>query len=184
MAEAGKLTLKQARFVRAYLGDAAGNATEAARRAGYAGNDHTLAAVGSENLRKPAVAAAIEAAEGADEKRDVARRGELRAFWTSVFRGEVDDFEEHTTRGPDGPETSVEPARAKLRDRLKASELLGKSRGMFVERRELTGEGGGPIAIEGVRVTIEDATAGAQPTDETRADAAGAPAASRPDDDD
>lgn len=36
------------------------NATEAARRAGYAGNDRTLSAVGTENLGKPVIRAAID----------------------------------------------------------------------------------------------------------------------------
>ena len=33
-------------------------------------------------------------------------------------------------------------------DRLKASELLGKAQADFVERHELTGQGGGPIQQE------------------------------------
>lgn len=54
-----KLTPKQQMFVSEYL--KTGNATEAARRAGYKGNDVTLCAVGAENLRKPQVADAIKA---------------------------------------------------------------------------------------------------------------------------
>ncbi len=54
-----KLTLKQETFVSEYL--KTGNATEAARRAGYKGNDVTLARVGAENLRKPLIAHAIAA---------------------------------------------------------------------------------------------------------------------------
>lgn len=56
----GKLTPKQAAFVDAYCGAARGNATEAARMAGYRGNDNTLRAVGGENLLKPAVALAVK----------------------------------------------------------------------------------------------------------------------------
>ncbi|MBU1748715.1 MAG: terminase small subunit [Chloroflexi bacterium] len=68
---ADNLTTKQRLFVEEYL--ACGfNATEAARRAGYKGNDATLAAVGYENLRKPHIAARIkrriaESAMTADE---------------------------------------------------------------------------------------------------------------------
>src|SRR4026209_1969462 len=55
MSEGGKpnrdLTLKQQLWLEAYLGEAAGNATEAARIAGYAGNDNTLHVVGQQNLR-------------------------------------------------------------------------------------------------------------------------------------
>lgn len=52
------LTTKQQLFIDAYL--ECWNATEAARQAGYKGNDITLASVGWENLRKPAIAAAID----------------------------------------------------------------------------------------------------------------------------
>jgi phage terminase small subunit len=54
-----KLTLKQKKFVDAYLGQARGNATEAARLAGYAGSDETLRAVGYENLTKPHIAQVV-----------------------------------------------------------------------------------------------------------------------------
>ena len=53
------LTLKQRRFIDAYLGPAFGNGTEAARVAGYRGNDATLAVIGSENLTKPKILKAI-----------------------------------------------------------------------------------------------------------------------------
>lgn len=64
------LTQLQENFVNEYLIDF--NATRAAQRAGYDGNDVTLASVGYENLRKPQIADAIserlkEKAMGADE---------------------------------------------------------------------------------------------------------------------
>lgn len=62
-----ELTHKQSLFVSAYIGVANGNATEAARIAGYAGDYKTLSVVGSENLDKPYIAEAIAAA------RDLAR---------------------------------------------------------------------------------------------------------------
>lgn len=52
------LTAKQRRFVDEYLIDL--NATQAAIRAGY--SEHTARSVGSENLTKPDISAAIEAA--------------------------------------------------------------------------------------------------------------------------
>lgn len=52
------LTDKQKAFINAYLQCL--NATESARQAGYAGNDKTLAVVGSENLRKPNIRAEID----------------------------------------------------------------------------------------------------------------------------
>lgn len=54
-----RLTIKQQRFVEAYVETL--NATEAAARAGYKGrNRAVLGSIGSENLKKPAIKAAIE----------------------------------------------------------------------------------------------------------------------------
>jgi hypothetical protein len=50
------LTPKQQKFLEAYLGEANFNATEAARLAGYKGEDNVLAVVGCQNLRKPNIA--------------------------------------------------------------------------------------------------------------------------------
>jgi hypothetical protein len=52
------LTLKQERWVNAYL--ETGNATEAARIAGYKGDDNQLGVVGHENLRKLKIRQRIE----------------------------------------------------------------------------------------------------------------------------
>lgn len=64
------LTDKQKMFVEHYL--TCWNATQAAKRAGYEGNDVTLGAVGYENLRKPQIAKYVqkrmsEACMSADE---------------------------------------------------------------------------------------------------------------------
>lgn len=56
-----KLTLKQQAFVAEYL--KCGNATEAARRAGYKGSVKTLKSIGTENLSKPLIKGAINAAK-------------------------------------------------------------------------------------------------------------------------
>ena len=52
-----RLTQRQLLFVEAYL--ATGNATEAAKSAGYSGNRATLGAIGGENLKKPVIATEI-----------------------------------------------------------------------------------------------------------------------------
>lgn len=55
------LTDKQMAFCVWYTSAAVNmNATEACRRAGYKGNDNTLATVGAENLTKPAIRAEID----------------------------------------------------------------------------------------------------------------------------
>lgn len=60
-----KLTQKERRFIEEYLVDL--NATKAAVRAGY--SERTAYSIGHENLRKPEIAAAIEAAMAARSKR-------------------------------------------------------------------------------------------------------------------
>jgi hypothetical protein len=47
-----ELTQKQRLFIEAFVGPAHGNATEAARAAGYKGSNETLRAIGSQNLTK------------------------------------------------------------------------------------------------------------------------------------
>lgn len=53
------LTSKQQAFVDAYVGIARGNATKAARLAGYVGDDNVLAVTGHDNLRNPKIEQAI-----------------------------------------------------------------------------------------------------------------------------
>ncbi len=57
-AETG-LTPKQTAFVQHYISDSKYNATDAARKAGYKGNESTLTVVASENLAKPNIKAQI-----------------------------------------------------------------------------------------------------------------------------
>lgn len=57
--ESQELTLKQRKFCLAFVGEAAGDGTKAARIAGYRGNGVTLAAVAYENLNKPQIQACI-----------------------------------------------------------------------------------------------------------------------------
>lgn len=108
MPRSSKLTPKQRRFVDLYDG----NATEAARLAGYKGSADVLNQVGYENLRKPEVLAAITERERMTQGPRIAKREDLQGFWTQVLENE--NYE--------------------LRDRLKASELLARSQAMFVER--------------------------------------------------
>lgn len=117
-----KLTAKQQKFVDVY----AGNATEAARKAGYDGNEVTLGQVGAENLKKPQIVKAIRDRRDTELAPFIASRIERQAFWTAAMN---DD-------------------KLKMENRLKASELLGKSEGDFIERVDLNP--GGPIKVEWV----------------------------------
>ena len=120
-----RLSAKQKRFIEAYCG----NATDAARQAGYAGNDVTLGAVGDENLKKPRLAAAIKAREDKRLSKTIATREERQQFWTSILRDEI-------TKDPQD-----------MKDRLKASELLGKSEGDFLDRIQHGGDSENPVGI-------------------------------------
>lgn len=118
------LTPKQQRFVDLYDG----NGTEAARLAGYGGNDNVLAVTARDLLRNPKIDAAIKAriaksAEGRAIKRRIASREERQEFWTRTMED-------------DGEEMPV---------RLKASELLAKSQADFVQKHEHSGPDGKPI---------------------------------------
>ena len=98
------LSHKQQRFVELYVGEANGNATEAARLAGYRGSDNTLRSVGSENLTKPAIREAIrEATEWLRQRARWTREDKLK--WPEgVMAGEVMDTYGHKEKGwVDGP---------------------------------------------------------------------------------
>jgi phage terminase small subunit len=102
------LTPKQQAFVEAYTG----NATEAARVAGYRGGDAACAVMGSQLLRNPKVRAAIDARQAPAKGARIASREERQAFWTAT----------------------MEDRQLKYEVRLKASELLGKSNADFTDR--------------------------------------------------
>lgn len=83
------LTPKQKDFAEYYI--TCGNATEAARKAGYKGNSVTLGSVGAENLKKPQIAQYIAKRMKGQNKAKVADANEVIEFYTAVMRGEVKD---------------------------------------------------------------------------------------------
>lgn len=82
-----KLTPKQKAFADYYI--ECGNATEAAKRAGY--SEKTATEMGSENLRKPHISAYIAERMDNQDKQRVADADEVLEFYTAVMRGEVKD---------------------------------------------------------------------------------------------
>ena len=102
-----KLTTKQKNFCEYYL--QTGNATEAARLAGY--SDKTARAIGTENLSKPAISEYIAGRRAEMDKTLIADSDEVLRFYSAVMRGEVKD-----QFGLD----------ASLGDRLKAGDSLMK----------------------------------------------------------
>lgn len=77
-----RLTLKQQLFCEAYVGVAHGNATEAARLAGYSGSREVHAAIGAENLGKPTIAVEIERLTR--QPRKALRDEDIRELWWSI----------------------------------------------------------------------------------------------------
>lgn len=130
------LTDKQQRFVAEYLVDL--NATQAAIRAGYSAR--TAGSVGGENLKKPEIAAAIQAAMN---KR--AERTQVDADY--VLRTIVDTIERckqaEPVRDRDGETTGEYKFDASAV--LKGAELLGKHLRMFTDKTEVSGPDGGAI---------------------------------------
>lgn len=136
-----KLTGKQQRFITEYLKCL--NATEAARRAEYDGNDVTLASIGYENLRKPQIASRIEE----EFAKHTMSAAEVLYHLTAIGRTDISDVLDDkgnidlvkarergktgiikkvksrmiTTEDSDIVETEVEPM-----DKVKALELLAK----------------------------------------------------------
>ena len=129
--KAMKLTLKQERFIQEYLIDL--NATQAAIRAGY--SKKTASAIGLENLRKPRIKQAIDEKLKQIDNEKTADAKEVREFWSRVMRGQ----EKETVLRYDGDGYQVkEEIEVSMRDRIKASELIGKSFAMFTDKVDLS----------------------------------------------
>lgn len=141
-----KLTEKQKRFVDEYLIDL--NATQAAIRAGY--SEKTANEIGAENLGKPSIREAVDAALQAranktqidaewvlrrlaeEAEADVAdlytESGGLKPVheWPKIWRqGLVAGIEIEQVKGPDGS-VAGEVAKVRLSDRVKRLEMIGK----------------------------------------------------------
>ena len=108
-----KLTPKQQAFADYYI--QTGNATEAAIKAGY--SEKTARITGCENLTKPNIVTYIEEKQKEIDAQRTADIVEVRVFWTETMRN---------------------PAN-RMKDRLKASELIARTSGAFLEKVEVNG---------------------------------------------
>lgn len=82
-----ELTPKQKAFADNYI--ECGNATEAARKAGY--SEKTARQIGAENLTKPSISQYIAERTTPTEKKRIATGDEVMEFFTVVMRGEIRD---------------------------------------------------------------------------------------------
>ena len=154
----------QRQFVKHYISTL--NATEAAARAGYKGKRHTHAVIGSENLRKPEIKAAVDAGLEAHGK---ISENELLTRLSKIAAGDISDYlEYHTIKRAtnQGKLYDVEIMRFNLEkfkadglgmlikriknlsnggvdiefhDPVKALELLGRHYSSFVDRVDVEG---------------------------------------------
>ncbi len=108
------LSPREQRFVDVY----SGNGVEACRTAGYKGNANVLHVQAARLLRKATVKEAIRARTAKESKAAIHTRQYRQAFWSKQMDDET----------------------ATLRDRLRASELLGRSEADFTEKLEIKGE--------------------------------------------
>lgn len=120
------LTLKQARFVDYYI--QTGNASEAARRAGY--SEKTACSIGEENLRKPEIRRALERRLKELESQRIAETKEVLEHLTSVLRGEL--TEEMVT--PTGKKIT---AAVRETDKLRAADMLLRVNGAYKEKLDV-----------------------------------------------
>ncbi|MFI8723877.1 terminase small subunit [Bacillus altitudinis] len=127
-----KLTEKQKRFADYYI--ELGNATEAARKAGY--SSKTAKSIGQENLTKPDIKSYIK--ERLDEKdaERIASQDEILEFLTAVMRGEKT---EQIPVGLGEGAQQLEDKDPYLKDRVKAAELLGKRHSMWTDKVDMEG---------------------------------------------
>lgn len=118
------LTTREQKFVEYY----SGNAIDAAKKAGYTGTDNTISVTAHRLLRKPKIKDAIRQREKTEKRPHIMNRQERQAFWTKVAQDSNED----------------------MRNRIRASELLGKSEADFTANHNVKGE-----------ITIEDLVHGA-----------------------
>lgn len=122
-----KLTQKQKIFCEEYI--KTGNASDAARKAGY--SPKTAPFIGAENLKKPQISAYIKSRLDEQDAALVADANEVLRFYSAVMRGEIrDQF---------GLDSS-------LADRIKAADSLAK---------RLAAAEGKPSADMAVKVIID-----------------------------
>lgn len=130
-----KLTEKQKRFADYYI--ELGNATEAARKAGY--SSKTAKSIGQENLTKPDIKTYIEERLNEKDAERIASQDEILEFLTAVMRGEKT---EQIPVGLGEGAQQLEDKDPYLKDRVKAAELLGKRHSMWTDKVDMVGNVG------------------------------------------
>lgn len=130
-----KLTEKQERFIDYYI--ELGNATEAAKKAGY--SERTAYSIGNENLKKPEIKKQIEERLKELEDKRIAKAEEVLKYLTAAMRGEIDEevvVVENT--GDYESKARIVKKQISARERIKAAELLGKRYALFTDKLDVS----------------------------------------------
>lgn len=129
-----KLTLKQRAFADYYI--KLGNATEAARKAGYKGKN--LNRVASENLSKLDIKNYIDERLKQIENERIADAAEVMKYLTMVMRGQSEAEIVVVEGSGDGFSSARKVNKAPdEKEKLKAAELLGKRYSLFKDNTNL-----------------------------------------------
>ena len=110
-----KLTPKQQKWIDEYI--KCDDYTTASRNAGYSGNNDNLRAMGYQNsikFKEILDARRLEISKQINNK-NIADLEDIFEFWTKIFQNKRED----------------------TKDRIKASELLAKAKGGFIEKKEV-----------------------------------------------
>lgn len=185
--ETHELNPKQVAFVAAYLNPKSptfGNATQSYIAAGYSKNGADRGAF--QLLSKIEIQKAMAAWKDATARPAIASIEERKMILTEIARARVTDFgtagadgfvldagpESLNSRGIEAIKTRTEMSgeggsgrdravisELKLRNPVPAIDILNKMDGVYVEKRELTGQDGGPLAVavyEFANTTVKD----------------------------
>ena len=132
-----KLTLKQKKFADEYI--ISGNATDAAKKAGY--SEKTANRIATENLSKPVIKLYIDQRIKELDDKKIAKQEEVLQYLTSVLRGESKSAIVVVEGLGDGvSEARTVKKTPDEKERLKAAELLGKRYRIFSEKSEVEEE--------------------------------------------
>lgn len=139
-----ELNARQKAFVDFYI--QLGNATQAAKQAGY--SERSAMAIGCELLSNAKIQTALQTRLAQLESERIAKDKEVLEYITAVMRGETEE-EVVMNIGTGKGFTRAEKVKAKVsaKERLKAAEMLAKVKGMFITRQEVELTGAMPVVI-------------------------------------
>jgi hypothetical protein len=190
------LNYRQLQFVAAYVGVARGNATEAARHAGYRGSTASLNVTGCKLLKSDAVIAAIEESRAAIRQEGIAVKqiridraderhralqqvidGRAAQYANSTIPGASTGLLEHTQRsiGTGANAVTIDEYKidvALLREMRELERQVSQELGEWTANQNvnLSGADGGPLAITVIRDWMDLHALAQMPDEEEGAD--------------